>query len=192
MNHTTKFKVTLEFEVDINPIAVPDANTFEKMSPGKDAGKKKQFTEKDLRAGMKAKGMSDADIDKALAGGKKGGAKAAGKSQPNYQMLIYPEYETWAAAQQELQQEILKDNTLSTEYVREIVRDLTRGHIDALIDKKYGAPDLNGVLMAAMQRIPTAGQAKLHAKEESLLHDETELVDNSVDCRFAGLKVTRV
>jgi len=192
MNHTAKFKVTLEFEVDINPIAVPDADTLEKMSPGKGAGKKKQFTEKDLRAGMKAKGMSDADIDKALAGGKKGGGKGVGKGQPNYQMLIYPEYETWAAAQQELQQEILKDDRLSTEYVREIVRDLTRGHIDALIDEKYGAPDLNGVLMAAMQRISTADQAKLHAEEESLLHDETELVDNSVEFQFAGLTVTRV
>ena len=30
MNKTNKYKVTLEFEVAINPVIVPDINTFEK------------------------------------------------------------------------------------------------------------------------------------------------------------------
>ena len=36
MNKANKYKVTLEFEVAINPVIVPDINTFEKMSSQKE------------------------------------------------------------------------------------------------------------------------------------------------------------
>ena len=107
-------------------------------------------------------------------------------------MLLYPEYEAWSAAQRALQAEILGDDTLCSDYLREVVRDLTRNQIEKLIDDRYGAADLNSVLKSAMQKLPKPDQAILKLEEESLLHDETELVDNSVDYRFAGVTVHRL
>jgi hypothetical protein len=195
-NQTTKFKVTLEFEVDINPIAVPDAESFEKLRQS--AGAKaleKPISDKEMRAGLKSKGMTEADIDKYMAQAKKGGAKKGGAKTGNpkdFQMLLYPEYEAWSAAQRALQEEILGDDTLCSDYLREVVRDLTRNQIEKLIDDRYGAADLNSVLKSAMQKLPKPDQAILKSEEESLLHDETELVDNSVDYRFAGVTVHRL
>jgi hypothetical protein len=195
-NQTTKFKVTLEFEVDINPIAVPDAESFEKLRQS--AGAKaleKPISDKEMRAGLRSKGMTEADIDKYMAQTKKGGAKKGGAKTGNpkdFQMLLYPEYEAWSAAQRALQEEILGDDTLCSDYLREVVRDLTRNQIEKLIDDRYGAADLNSVLKSAMQKLPKPDQAILKLEEESLLHDETELVDNSVDYRFAGVTVHRL
>ncbi|MBT6959577.1 MAG: hypothetical protein HOA00_00400 [Rhodospirillaceae bacterium] len=195
-NQTTKFKVTLEFEVDINPIAVPDAESFEKLRQS--AGAKaleKPISDKEMRAGLRSKGMTEADIDKYMAQAKKGGAKKGGAKTGNpkdFQMLLYPEYEAWSAAQRALQEEILGDDTLCSDYLREVVRDLTRNQIEKLIDDRYGAADLNSVLKSAMQKLPKPDQAILKSEEESLLHDETELVDNSVDYRFAGVTVHRL
>jgi len=195
-NQTTKFKVTLEFEVDINPIAVPDAESFEKLRQS--AGAKaleKPISDKEMRAGLRSKGMTEADIDKYMAQAKKGGAKKGGAKTGNpkdFQMLLYPEYEAWSAAQRALQEEILGDDSLCSDYLREVVRDLTRNQIEKLIDDRYGAADLNSVLKSAMQKLPKPDQAILKSEEESLLHDETELVDNSVDYRFAGVTVHRL
>jgi hypothetical protein len=195
-NQTTKFKVTLEFEVDINPIAVPDAESFEKLRQS--AGAKaleKPISDKEMRAGLRSKGMTEADIDKYMAQAKKGGAKKVGAKTGNpkdFQMLLYPEYEAWSAAQRALQEEILGDDTLCSDYLREVVRDLTRNQIEKLIDDRYGAADLNSILKSAMQKLPKPDQAILKLEEESLLHDETELVDNSVDYRFAGVTVHRL
>jgi hypothetical protein len=195
-NQTTKFKVTLEFEVNINPIAVPDAESFEKLRQS--AGAKalqKPISDKEMRAGLRSKGMTEADIDKYMAQAKKGGAKNGGAKTGNpkdFQMLLYPEYEAWSAAQRALQEEILGDDTLCSDYLREVVRDLTRNQIEKLIDDRYGAADLNSVLKSAMQKLPKPDQAILKLEEESLLHDETELVDNSVDYRFAGVTVHRL
>lgn len=187
-NETTKYKVTLEFEVDINPISVPGADAFEKLSTAK--AKKKPPSEAEFRKAAKAKGMSDADIKKYLAGAKaKQGDGAATPKPQNYQMLLYPDYESWAAAQQSLQSQILADDDLSRDYIREIVRDFTRGKIESLVEEKYGAPDLNGVLKQAMQKISAEDQVRLQADEESLLHDETELVEDSVNYHFKGLTV---
>jgi hypothetical protein len=200
-NQTTKFKVTLEFEVNINPIAVPDAESYEKLrqSPGAKA-LEKPISDKEMRAGLRSKGMTEADIDKYMAqakkvGAKKGDAKKGGAKTGNpkdFQMLLYPEYEAWSAAQRALQEEILGDDTLCSDYLREVVRDLTRNQIEKLIDHRYGAADLNSVLKSAMQKLPKPDQAILKSEEESLLHDETELVDNSVDYRFAGVTVHRL
>jgi len=200
-NQTTKFKVTLEFEVDINPIAVPDAESFEKLrqSPGAKAHEK-PISDKEMRAGLRSKGMTEADIDKYMAQAKKVGAKKVGAKKggaktgnpKDFQMLLYPEYEAWSAAQRALQEEILGDDTLCSDYLREVVRDLTRNQIEKLIDHRYGAADLNSVLKSAMQKLPKPDQAILKSEEESLLHDETELVDNSVDYRFAGVTVHRL
>jgi hypothetical protein len=195
-NQTTKFKVTLEFEVNINPIAVPDAESFEKLRQS--AGAKalqKPISDKEMRAGLRSKGMTEADIDKYMAQAKKGGAKNGGAKTGNpkdFQMLLYPEYEAWSAAQRALQEEILGDDTLCSDYLREVVRDLTRNQIEKLIDDRYGAADLNSILKSAMQKLPKPDQAILKLEEESLLHDETELVDNSVDYRFAGVTVHRL
>jgi hypothetical protein len=150
---------------------------------------------------MKTKGMTDADIEKALADARKAkqaGAKgAAGKSlvkgnKKDPQMLLYPNYESWAAAQQTLQQEILKDDVLATTYVREVVRDLTRGKIESLLENRYGAPDLNGAIRRAMQKLSPADKTTLKSDEPSLLHDETELLDDSVDCQFTDMTITRM
>ena len=192
MNKPTKFKVTLEFEVDVNPISVPNVDTFSGLRhPGAKSKEKPKLTEKELRVLMMEKGMSDADIDKALAGGNKGrAAKPKGKGQ-DYQLLLYPEYEKWAAAQRALQGQILKDDALSTRYVQDMVRDLIRGRLDATLDDKYGASDLNSVLKQAIQRLPAAEQETLEVEVDSMLFDETELVDSSVSCRVAGLTVAR-
>jgi len=190
-NETTKYKVTLEFEVDINSIDVPDLEAFEKLAAAPGV-KKNSLTEAEIRKAMKDKGQSEADIKKYLTSAKEKKDSAAKGKPPNYQTLIYPEYESWAAAQQSLLDKILADDNLSNDYIREMVRDLTRGKIEALIAEKYGAPDLNGVLHEAMQRISADEQALLRAAEESQLHDETELVDDAVDYRFSGLTVSRV
>ena len=207
MSQATKFKVRLEFEIDISPIPILDLDSIEKLI-SQAAGKKSKmnaakqgWTETDMRAAMKTKGMTDADIEKALAGAKaakEAGAKgAAGKglgkgNKRDPQMLLYPNYENWAAAQQTLQQEILNDDALSTTYVREVVRDLTCGRIESLLEDKYGAPDLNGAIMQAMQKLSPADKTTLKSDEPSLLHDETELMDDSVDCRFTDMIVTRI
>jgi hypothetical protein len=198
MSQAAKFKVTLEFEIDMNTISVPDVDTFEKLR-APPPSKQKKMDEKSLRAAMKTKGMTDADIEKALAGAGKAGAKGAtgkapgkGKTKRDPQMLLYPGYENWAAAQQTLQQEILKDDALAATYVREVVRDLTRGRIEALIESKFGVPDLNGAIVQAMQRLSPADKATLKSDQESLVHDESELVDDSVDCQFTDMTVTRM
>ena len=87
--------------------------------------------------------------------------------------------------------EILKDDALSTRYVRDMVRDLLRGRLDAILDETYGPPDLNKILRQAIQRLPAAEQETLKVEVDSMLFDETELVDDSVDCRFSGLTVTK-
>lgn len=195
MSNATRFKVALEFEIDVNPISVPDVDAFSMLpNPGAKGKEKPKLSKKELRALMKKKGMSDADIDEFFASGGKGDAtakaKAKGKGQ-DYQLLLYPEYEEWAAAQRALQGEILKDEALSTNYVQDMVRDLIRGRLDAILDDKYGAPDLNKVLKQAAQRLPVAEQDTLKVEAESMLFDETELVDDSVACRFAGMTVTK-
>ena len=110
----------------------------------------------------------------------------------NPQMLLYPAYEDWAAAQQTLQQEILSDDALAATYVREVVRDLTRGRIEALIEGKFGAPDLNGAIVQAMQRLSPEDKATLKSEQESVVLDESALVDDSVDCQFTDMTVTRI
>jgi hypothetical protein len=182
------FKVTLEFEVDINPITVPDAETLENMSADP-AKKKAPMSEKEMRIALKEKGLEDDAIEKMIKQGASKKAGAGSKRPKNYQMLVYPEYEAWAAAQQSLQQEILGDDELSTSYAREMVRDLTRGQIETMIAEKYGEADLGSVLKTAMAKISETDQAVLKSDEESLLFDETELVDNSVACRFTQLTV---
>jgi len=195
MSEPTRFKVSLEFEVDVNPISVPDVDTFSKLRhPGAKGKEKPKLSEKELRVLMKKKGMSDADIDKYSASGGKGDAAAKAKAKgkgPDYQLLLYPEYEKWAAAQRVLQDEILKDEALSARYVQDMVRDLTRGRLDGIMDDKYGAPDLSRILKQAIQRLPAAEQETLRVDVDSMLFDETELVDDSVDCRFTGLTVSK-
>ena len=195
MSPSAKFKVTLEFEIDINPISVPDVDSIVKLfSPP--PSKQKKMDEKSLRAAMKTKGMTDADIEKALADAGKTAAKGKGPgkgtTKMNPQMLLYPAYEDWAAAQQTLQQEILNDDALAATYVREVVRDLTRGRIEALIEGKFGAPDLNGAIVQAMQRLSPEDKATLKSEQESLVLDESALVDDSVDCQFTDMTVTRI
>jgi len=194
MSKPTKFKVALEFEVDVNPISVPDVDTFSSLSPPGAKGKEKpKLSEKELRILMKKKGMSDADIEKAFEKGKgdvASKAKAKGKP-PDYQLLLYPEYERWVAAQRALQGEILKDEALWTSYLKEMVRDLIRGRLDAILDGELGVPDPNKVLVEAIERLPEDERSTLTVESDSLLFDETELVDCSVDCRFTGLTATR-
>ena len=55
MNKTNKYKVTLEFEVAINPVIVPDINTFEKMSSQKEDGGANDLK---LREALKKKGLA--------------------------------------------------------------------------------------------------------------------------------------
>ena len=180
---TNKFTVTLQFDVEINSIDVPDEAAFTNLGASK---KKAPLDEKKLRQAMKEKGMSDEDIEKAIKG--VGKAKAPAK---DYQMLLYPEYEEWAAAQVALQEQILTDDELCSDYVREIVRDLARGNVDKMVDDECGQPDLNGVLKQALAKLPKNMQTTLKAEEESLLHDETELIDDSVSCHFAGISINR-
>jgi len=192
MSKPTKFKVTLEFEVDVNPISVPDVDAFSRLRhPGAKDKEKPKLSEKELRALMKKKGMSDADIDKAFEKGKGSSASKAKGKGPDYQLLLYPEYEKWVAAQRELQGEILNDEALSARYLKAMVRDLIRGRLDAILDGRFGPPDPNKVLKEAIQRLPKAEQSILKVESESILFDETELVDSSVSCRFAGLAVTK-
>ena len=195
MSETTKFKVTLEFEVDINPISVPDGDTFQQLTPAA-AKQKKPMNEKDIRAALKTKGMTDKDISKYLAESNNkhqaasNNKKVVAKADP--QFLLYPEYEKWAAAQQKLQQKIVNDEGLSIHYVREVVRDLTSAKVEALLEEKYGVPDLNGVIAQAMEKLTPEDKATLKSDQPSLVHDESELVDDSVDCRFEQITVTRI
>ena len=179
-----KFKVNLEFDVEITPISVPDAQTLEVLMAVTPAKAKKTG---ELRAAMQAKGMSDAEIEKAFATAK---AKPQGKG-PNYQMLLHPEYETSVAAQQVLQAEILNDPELSAAFVREMVRETTRGRVEALLGDKYGECDLAAVLQRAMSKLSEKDRALLKADQVSLVHDETELLDGSVSVRFAGVVVSK-
>lgn len=186
MNKTNKYKVTLEFEVAINPVIVPDINTFEKMSSQKEDGGADNLK---LREALKKKGLADHEIEKYLAESKENeGAKAKGKPT-DYQMLLYPEYEKWANAQRSLQVKILQDDEFSRCYIREIMRDLTEGQIEAMVNEKYGTPDLNRVLKNAMKKIPKEYQQLLKMEEDSLRLDETELLDGSVRCSFSKLDV---
>ena len=184
---TNKFTVTLQFDVEISSIDIPDQSAFTKLGTDKKKADK-PFDEKKLRQAMKDKGVTDEDIEKAVAGIKSGKGKGPAK---DYQMLLYPEYEEWAAAQVALQQQILADDDLCNDYVLEMVRDLTRGRIDGLVDEKCGEPDLNNVLKRALATLPDNMQTVLKAGEEALLHDETELVDDSVNCQFSGISIDR-
>ena len=69
------------------------------------------------------------------------------------------------------------------------MRDLTEGQIEAMVNEKYGAPDLNKVLKNAMKKIPKEYQQLLKMEEDSLRLDETELLDGSVRCSFNKLDV---
>ena len=184
---TNKFTVTLQFDVEIDSIDVPDQSAFTKLGTDKKKADK-LFDENKLRQAMKDKGMTDEETDKAIKGIKSGKGKGPAK---DYQMLLYPVYEEWAAAQVALQQQILADDDLCNDYVLEMVRDLTRGNIDRIIDEECGEPDLNDVLKRALTTLPDNMQTVLKAGEEALLHDETELVDDSVNCRFAGISINR-
>ena len=223
-----RFKVSIEFEIEIDSISVPDADALLRMNAaGKDkkSGEKPVWSKEDFRKAMKQKGMSVDEIEKALAAndtntkeGNKGkdgadGAESAegtkstkgtkgtkdtkdtkgtkdGQKRADPQMLLYPEYEAWAAAQCKLQTAMLADETLAQDYVVEMMRELTRGRLESLIDAEYGAPHLRAVLAAAMSKLSPDDQSRLKADEMSLLHDETELVDDAVACRFGGISIT--
>jgi len=200
-----RFKVSIEFEIEIDPISVPDADALLRInaaSKDKKVDEKPVWSKADFRKAMKQKGMSDDEIEKALAAkdsntkeGKEGtkstkGTKGGQKRAADPQMLLYPEYEAWAAAQCKLQTEMLADDTLAHDYAVEMMRELTRGRLESLIDAEYGAPHLHAVLAAAMSKLPADDQSRLKADELSLLHDETELVDNAVACRFGGISIT--
>ena len=73
--------------------------------------------------------------------------------------------------------------------IQEIMRDLTEGQIEAMVNEKYGTPDLNRVLKYAMKKIPKEYQQLLKMEEDSLRLDETELLDGSVRCSFNKLDV---
>ena len=184
MNKTNKYKVTLEFEVAINPVIVPDINTFEKMSSQKEDGEADDLK---LREALKKKGLADHEIEKYLAESKED--EGAKEKPTDYQMLLYPEYERWANAQRSLQVKILEDDEFSRRYILEIMRDLTEGQIEAMVNEKYGTPDLNRVLKNAMKKIPKEYQQLLKMEEDSLRLDETELLDSSVSCTFNKLDV---
>ncbi|MAI42042.1 MAG: hypothetical protein ACJ0Q6_02260 [Candidatus Azotimanducaceae bacterium] len=186
MNRTTKYKVTIEFDVDISPISVPDVNSFEKMGSHKVPKKSNQM---ELRKSLKGKGLSDTEIEKYLTKAKENKNDISKDKPTDYQLLLYPEYEKWADAQRSLQVKIFEDEELSSRYIREIVRDLTQGKIESLMEKKYGPPDLSGVLSSAMQKISAENQQLLKSEEESLRHDETELLDESISCCFTKLSV---
>ena len=121
-------------------------------------------------------------------------ATPAGKTGkgPNYQMLLYQEYETAVAAQSALQEEILQDPELCAAFVQEMVRDTTRGRLEALLDDKYGGGDLAAVLRRAMSKLSPEQRTLLKSGEESLVHDETELLDGSVSISFSEVVVTQV
>lgn len=191
-NETTTFKVTLEFEVTVNPIDIPDTPAVESKP---DANK--PLDEKALRAALKAKGLSADDIEQYVekARNDKTGTSKGGKSkgaQKDYQMLLYPHFQDWAAAQRSLQNLILDDDDLSRTYIREMVRDLTSGQVESLVTSQYGAPGVDSVLKQAIRKLSDEDRQVLRTDEASLLHDETELLDASVDCRFAGLTVNRL
>ena len=186
MNKTNKYKVTLEFEVAVHPVIVPDINTFEKMSSQKEDGGAGDLK---LREALKKKGLADHEIEKYLAESKKNEGAKEKEKPTDYQMLLYPEYEKWANAQRSLQVKILEDDEFSRCYIREIMRDLTEGQIEAMVNEKYGAPDLSKVLKNAMKKIPKEYQQLLKMEEDSLRLDETELLDGSVRCSFNKLDV---
>ncbi len=196
-NETTTFRVTLEFEVTVDPIGVPDADSFQNLKVSKETSKKAP-DEKEFRAALKAKGLSQDEIEKFVDKANKTTSKTPGAaskkgngSPPDYQMLLYPQYEDWGAAQRLLQDKILRDEGLCSAYLREMVRDLTRGEIESLIAEKYGDPDIDGVLEKAIDELSPVERARLKTDEKALLFDETELLDSSVNCRFKELTVRR-
>ena len=190
----TKFRVTLSFDVDIAPIALPDADVIEgvsasgskKANPGKP---EKELTKKDLIAAMRKKGMSDEQIEETLT--QKSFQKSAQKP-PNYQMLLYPQYERWASAQQRVQDAILSDETMSRQYVQEVTRDLIRGRIDSMVDDACGEPGLLAVLERALATLSAEDREILRADQTGLFFDETELLDGAVSYEFVGVDVDRV
>lgn len=190
----TKFRVTLSFDVDIAPIALPDADVIEgvsasgskKASPGKP---EKELMKKNLIAAMRKKGMSDEQIEETLT--QKSFQKSAQKP-PNYQMLLYPQYERWASAQQRVQDAILSDETMSRQYVQEVTRDLIRGRIDSMVDDACGEPGLLAVLERALATLSAEDREILRADQTGLFFDETELLDGAVSYEFVGVDVDRV
>ena len=190
----TKFRVTLSFDVDIAPIALPDADAIEdvsasgskKASPGKP---EKELMKKNLIAAMRKKGMSDEQIEETLT--QKSFQKSAQKP-PNYQMLLYPQYERWASAQQRVQDAILSDETMSRQYVQEVTRDLIRGRIDSMVDDACGEPGLLAVLERALATLSAEDREILKADQTGLIFDETELLDGAVSYEFVGVDVDRV
>ena len=190
----TKFRVTLSFDVDIAPIALPDADVIEgvsasgskKASPGKP---EKELMKKNLIAAMRKKGMSDEQIAETLT--QKSFQKSAQKP-PNYQMLLYPQYERWASAQQRVQDAILSDETMSRQYVQEVTRDLIRGRIDSMLDDACGEPGLLAVLERALATLSAEDREILKADQTGLIFDETELLDGAVSYEFVGVDVDRV
>ena len=190
----TKFRVTLSFDVDIAPIALPDADVIEgvsasgskKASPGKP---EKELMKKNLIAAMRKKGMSDEQIEETLT--QKSFQKSAQKP-PNYQMLLYPQYERWASAQQRVQDAILSDETMSRQYVQEVTRDLIRGRIDSMLDDACGEPGLLAVLERALATLSAEDREILRADQTGLFFDETELLDGAVSYEFVGVDVDRV
>ena len=190
----TKFRVTLSFDVDIAPIALPDADAIEgvsasgskKASPGKP---EKELMKKNLIAAMRKKGMSDEQIEETLT--QKSFQKSAQKP-PNYQMLLYPQYERWASAQQRVQDAILSDETMSRQYVQEVTRDLIRGRIDSMLDDACGEPGLLAVLERALATLSAEDREILRADQTGLFFDETELLDGAVSYEFVGVDVDRV
>lgn len=188
----TKFRVTLSFDVEIAPIAVPDviegvsASGSKKASPGKP---EKELMKKNLIAAMRKKGMSDEQIEETLT--QKSFQKSAQKP-PNYQMLLYPQYERWASAQQRVQDAILSDETMSRQYVQEVTRDLIRGRIDSMLDDACGEPGLLAVLERALATLSAEDREILRADQTGLFFDETELLDGAVSYEFVGVDVDRV
>ena len=189
MNKTNRYKVTLEFDVAINPINVPDADAFEKMSAQK---KNEGSDELKLRESLEKKGLSDHEIEEYLANNKKNKGEKEKAKPTDYQMLLYPKYEEWANAQRSLQIKILEDKEFANSYIREIMRELTQGKIESLVNAKYGTPDLDRVLQKAMKKISKEHQQLLKMEEDNLRLDETELLDGSVSCCFSKLAVESI
>ena len=190
-NTGTKFKVILEFEIGFEPIKAPGPSQYlaaESRGPVNLTAQK----EKAIREGMKAKGLSDGDIENAIIGLKKAKGPARGKSKPAVSPaeLLDGEFRQWIDAQKRLQQEILGSADLRAQYACEALRERTDGQLQEILEKAYGPPDPNRILMEAMKRLPESDRETLKAGEEELLSDETELLDDAVTYRFSGMKVT--
>ena len=107
-------------------------------------------------------------------------------------MLLYPQYERWASAQQRVQDAILSDETMSRQYVQEVTRDLIRGRIDSMLDDACGEPGLLAVLERALATLSAEDREILKADQTGLIFDETELLDGAVSYEFVGVDVDRV